>query len=442
MLFIAHPAFALRGRAPAPPDKSLSHRSLIFGALAQGRTQIQHLLEGDDVLRTAAAMRALGAEVRRVGDGAYVVESPGRLGLNSPASVLDFGNAGTGARLSMGAIVGARLTASFTGDASLSKRPMGRVIEPLTAIGAKALGRDKGLLPLTLSGRDQLQQITWRSRQASAQVKSAILLAALGTEGETVVIEPHRSRAHTETLLAAFGVETQSGVDETGGWRVSIRGGQALRPASVIVPGDPSSAAFATIAGLIVPQSDIVIAGVMLAPERDGLYRALRQMGADLSFENERREAGEQVADLRVRASSLRAITTAPEDAAAMIDEFPALAIACARAHGDSRLQGLGELRVKESDRLAAILEGLRAIGVAAEIQGDDLCISGMNGAAPAGAAHISTHGDHRIAMAFLVAGLSAKAPIAVDEAEMIATSFPGFRAHMAAFGAEITEAP
>ncbi|MEZ5892550.1 MAG: 3-phosphoshikimate 1-carboxyvinyltransferase [Parvularculaceae bacterium] len=420
----------LSGVATAPGDKSISHRALILGALADGETRITGLLEADDVLRTAAAMRALGAEVEREG-GVWVVKGgPWR----APEKALYLGNSGTGVRLIMGAAAGAGVTASFDGDVSLRGRPMGRVLEPLRMMGVEAEARE-GKLPVTLSGGD-LKAVSVKLATPSAQVKSAILLAALGAAGATRIHEPILCRDHTERMLSAFGVKISIDPDETGGRFIGIEGGQRLTPATVAVPGDPSSAAFPIAAALIVPNSDVTVKNVLVNPLRTGFYETLREMGAAVSFENQRIENGEPVADIRARHTVLRGVTVPASRAPSMIDEYPILAVVAAYAHGETMMQGLEELRVKESDRIAAVEAGLAANGADAQSGPDWLRVKGAGGMK--GGGRVKTHHDHRIAMSFLVAGLASEHPIEIDDASMIATSFPEFFRLMRGLGADI----
>jgi len=437
----ARRAGALKGRLRVPGDKSISHRALILSALAVGESKITGLLEGDDVLRTAAALRALGAHLDRVVPGEWRVAGSGVGGLAEPEAVLDLGNSGTGARLLMGAVAHNPILAFFTGDASLVKRPMGRVLKPLTEMGACALARGGDKLPLALQGA-ALLPITYRLDVPSAQVKSAVLLAGLGTPGMTTVIEPARTRDHTERLLRHFGAEIAVDRINDHAAAVSLVGCPELMGAAVSVPGDPSSAAFAAVAAVIVPGSAITLEGVCLNPLRTGLYATLREMGASIAFENMREAGGEEVGDIRVSASALTGVEVPPERAPSMIDEYPVLAVAAASARGRTVMRGLAELRVKESDRLAAIARGLARAGVEVESLDDGLVIHGRGEAtAVPGGALIQTQMDHRIAMAFLVLGLASAAPIAIDDADMIATSFPGFAERMRALGARLETA-
>ena len=425
----AAPSKGLAGHIAVPGDKSISHRALILGAMAEGETRIEDLLEGQDVLHTAAAVRALGARVTRLGDGLWTVQGAD---WRSPAEPIDCGNSGTGARLLLGAAAGYPIHATFTGDASLRGRPMKRVLDPLRAMGADTGDGDR--LPVTIRG-GKLRGISYRSPAASAQVKSAILLAGLRADGEIEVIEPGKSRDHTEQMLRAFGCDV-----ETEDNKVRLGARRSLKAADIMVPGDPSSAAFPLVAALIVPDSEVTVYGVLTNPLRTGLFETLLEMGADLSFANRRAVGGEEVADVTARSSTLTAVEVDPSRVPSMIDEFPVLAAAAACAAGQTLMHGLGELRVKESDRLAAILIGLKRCGISAAIVGDTLMVDGCDGPC-AGGADVATHGDHRIAMSFLILGLACRRPVRVDKAEMIGTSFPGFAALMASLGARIGEA-
>lgn len=421
-----------------PGDKSISHRALILGALTVGETTISGLLESEDVLHTADAMRAMGASVERTGAEAWRVRGLGVGGLTAPPGVLDFGNAGTGVRLTMGAVAGCPVTAVFDGDASLRKRPMGRILDPLALMGAKAVAMAEGQrLPLTLQGARDPVPIEYRTPVASAQIKSAVLLAGLSAPGETTVIEAEATRDHTERMLRHFGAEVSVEPDGEHGRRITLKGQPELEPAPLAVPADPSSAAFPLVAALLVPGSDVVLEGVMLNPLRTGLFTTLREMGATIDVVSQRHEGGEDVADLRIRPCLLKGVDVPPERAPSMIDEYPILAVAAAFAEGETRMRGLEELRVKESDRLAAVAAGLRANGVACEIVGDDLIVEGSDRAAGGGT--VETHMDHRIAMAFLVMGLASEKPVTVDDSAFIATSFPGFVEVMRALGAELS---
>lgn len=436
----AAPGSPLKGRLRPPGDKSISHRAMILGLLSQGETRVEGLLEGDDVLRTAAAAKALGAGIDRLGEGRWLVRGVGIGGLTDPADVLDFGNAGTGSRLMMGVVGGQPVTATFDGDASLRSRPMRRILDPLTRMGAQVLSEaEGGRVPLTLRGLNEAIPITYETPAASAQIKSAVLLAGLNAPGITTVIEAAATRDHTERMLRLFGAEVRVEPHGPGGHgrKVSLTGQPTLRGTDVVVPADPSSAAFPLVAALIVPGSDVTIEGVMMNPLRTGLITTLLEMGAQIERVAEREEGGETVADLRVRASRLSGVDVPAERAPAMIDEYPVLAVAASFAEGRTRMNGLHELRVKESDRLAAVAAGLAATGVRHSVEGDDLVVEGDGTAAPGGGT-VATHLDHRIAMAFLVMGLAAKAPVAVDDGAMIATSFPSFLPSMQALGGQI----
>ena len=433
-------AAALNGRLRAPGDKSVSHRALILAALAVGRTRVTGLLEGEDVLRTAAAMGALGAAIRRGDDGAWLIDGVGIGGLAEAEDVLDLGNSGTGARLLMGVVASHGITTFFTGDASLRRRPMARVAEPLQRMGTRILARDGGRLPLAVIGAASPLPITYRLPVPSAQVKSAVLLAGLNAPGETIVIEPQPTRDHSERMLRHFGAALAIH-DGPGGRRIALKGQPELKAADLAVPGDPSSAAFPAIAALLVPGSEVVIEGVGVNPLRTGLLDTLTEMGAELSLLQERIEGGEPVADLRLRSSALRGVEVPAERAPRMIDEYPVLAVAAAFAKGRTVMHGLGELRVKESDRLSAIAQGLTACGVSVAVDGDTLAVDGL-GAPPAGGAEIAAKLDHRIAMAFLVLGLAARRPVRIDDGATIATSFPGFVEAMNGLGASIAPAP
>jgi len=432
----SRPTGALSGVARVPGDKSISHRSLMLGALAVGETVIEGLLEGEDVLRTAAAMRALGASAVRDGDGRWRVHGRGIGGLQEPGDVLDLGNAGTGARLLMGLLATHRLTAFLTGDASLRGRPMARVAKPLQEFGARIIARDGCRLPLAIIGAAEPVPISYRLPVASAQVKSAVLLAGLNTPGETSVIEPEPTRDHTELMLRHFGVEVRVEMT-TDGRRTTIVGQPEITGRRIAVPADPSSAAFPLVAALLLPGSDVTLSNVGINPHRIGLIETLREMGGDIAFTNQRQEAGEPVADIRVRASPLAGVTVPAARAPSMIDEYPVLAVAAACAGGTTVMQGLGELRVKESDRLAAIANGLRACGANVEDGPDSLTVQAGNGR-PRGGAEIATNLDHRIAMAFLVMGMVAERPVEVDDGGPIETSFPGFADLMNGLGAQI----
>ncbi len=428
------PAGPLHGQARVPGDKSISHRALMFAALAIGETRIEGLLEGEDVLRTAAAMQALGAEVARDG-GVWRVSGRGIGGLVEPADVLDMGNSGTAARLLTGMLASHDLFAVMTGDPSLRSRPMRRVTEPLLACGAVFGSRGGGRLPLAIQGAREAWPLDYRLPVASAQVKSAILLAGLNARGITRVEEPAPTRDHTENMLRHFGAEVT--VELAGPERViTLMGQPELRAADVVVPGDPSSAAFPLVAALLVPGSAITLTGIGLNPLRTGLFQTLREMGAAIEVTGQRLQGGEPVGDLVVRHGALRGVDVPPDRAPSMIDEYIILAVAAAFAAGVTRMRGLGELRVKESDRLAATAAMLRDAGVGVAIEGDDLVVQG--GRVPGGVT-VATHMDHRLAMGALVLGLAADAPVAVDDAAFIETSFPGFAPLMRGLGADIS---
>ena len=417
---------ALSGRLRVPGDKSISHRALILGALAVGKTRIAGLLEGEDVINTSKVMAALGARVERVGEGSWEIFGVGVGGFRQPDAPLDFGNSGTGCRLVMGAVAGCPVTATFDGDASLRKRPMKRILDPVAQIGARAVSMaEGGRLPLTLAGARDPVPIVYRTPVASAQIKSAVLLAGLAAPGATTVIETEASRDHTELMLRHFGADVRSEPDGPHGRRITLHGQPELAGTPVVVPADPSSAAFPMVAALIVPGSDLILTGVMTNPLRTGLITTLRQMGARIETLAERSDAGEPMADFRVRASELRGVEVPAERAPSMIDEYPVLAVAAAYAEGTTVMRGLKELRVKESDRLAATADMLRANGVEVEIVGDDLIVHGKGGVPGGGT--VATHMDHRIAMSALVMGVGAQRPVTVDDAAIIATSFPGF---------------
>jgi 3-phosphoshikimate 1-carboxyvinyltransferase len=435
----SRPAQPLAGRITVPGDKSISHRALMFGALAVGETRITGLLEGEDVLRTAAAMRALGAEIVQDADGMWRVAGRGVGGLTEPSDVLDMGNSGTAARLLCGILASHDLFAVMTGDASLRGRPMRRVIDPLSACGAQFVSREGGRLPLSVQGAHEALPLDYRVPVPSAQVKSAVLLCGLNAPGITRVEEPEATRDHSENMLRHFGATVH--VELEGAGRViQLHGQPELRAADVVVPGDPSSAAFPLAAALVVPGSRITIANVGLNPLRTGLLATLAEMGADITVENRRVEGGEPVGDLVVAHGALHAVEVPPGRAPSMIDEYPILAVIAASAEGVTRMRGLKELRVKESDRLSATAAMLAANGVRVEIEGDDLIVHGAPGGV-AGGASVTTHMDHRIAMSALVFGLAARAPIAVDDAAFIDTSFPQFVALMDGLGARLATA-
>src|SRR5580704_11634857 len=427
----------LQGRVRVPGDKSISHRALILGALAVGETRISGLLEGEDVLNTGNAVRALGAQVERIGVGAWRVHGVGVAGFAEPAAALDFGNSGTGARLMLGAVAGSPIIARFDGDASLRKRPMRRVLEPLERIGARTLASDDGRLPLTLAGARDPIPIVYEPPVASAQLKSAVLLAGLAAPGETVVIEAEATRDHTEKMLSHFGAQVRVEPEGAHGRRITLVGQPELAPRPIVVPADPSSAAFALVAAAITPGSEVILEGVMLNPLRAGLIDTLADMGAAIERLDVRNEGGEEVADIRVRGGALRGVEVPAARAPAMIDEYPVLAVAAAFAEGTTVMRGLKELRVKESDRLAATAALLRANGVAVDIEGDDLIVHGKGHAAGGGV--VTTHMDHRIAMAAMVLGLTSDKPVQIDDGTFIATSFPGFVELMRGLGADLS---
>jgi 3-phosphoshikimate 1-carboxyvinyltransferase len=428
----------LTGKVRVPGDKSISHRALILGALAVGETRISGLLEGEDVLNTAKSMRALGAAVARTGDFAWSVHGVGVAGFAEPKAPLDFGNSGTGCRLVMGAVAGCPISAVFDGDASLRSRPMRRVLDPLELMGARVGDSGQGgRLPLTLQGARDPLPILYRTPVASAQIKSAVLLAGLAAPGTTTVIESEASRDHTELMLKHFGAEIVSTKEGSHGRKIALTGQPELRGANVVVPADPSSAAFPIVAALIVEGSDIVLSDVMINPLRTGLFTTLREMGASIEETEVRGDAGEPMAQLRVRASKLRGVEVPPERAPSMIDEYLVLAVAASFAEGTTIMRGLHELRVKESDRLEATAAMLRVNGVKVEIAGDDLIVEGR-GHVP-GEGLVATHMDHRIAMSALVMGLASDKPVKVDDTAFIATSFPDFIPMMRLLGAEFS---
>jgi len=429
----------LQGVALIPGDKSISHRSLILGALAVGETRISGLLEGEDVIDTARAMRAFGAEVTHLGPGAWSVHGVGVGGFAEPAGVIDCGNSGTGVRLIMGAMATSPIAATFTGDASLCGRPMGRVTDPLALFGARAYGRQGGRLPMTIIGAADPLPVRYAVPVPSAQVKSAVLLAGLNAPGQTVVIERESTRDHSERMLAGFGAQVQI---ETlpEGRVISLTGQPELRPQTIAVPRDPSSAAFPVCAALIAPGSDVLVPNIGLNPTRAGLFTTLVEMGADLTYENRRLEGGEPVADLRARFSpDLRGIEVPPARAASMIDEYPVLSVVAAFAQGATVMRGVRELRVKESDRIDAMARGLRDAGITVEEGEDWWIVHGRGHGAVPGGVTVATRLDHRIAMAFLVMGLASSRPMTVDDGSPIATSFPAFAPLMAALGATIS---
>lgn len=434
----AYPSRDLTGVAEIPGDKSISHRALIFGALAEGTTRITGLLEGEDVLDTASAMRSFGATVTQTGPGAWEVTGVGAAGFAEPDHVIDCGNSGTGVRLIMGAMASFPINACFTGDASLVKRPMARITEPLALFGAEAHGRSGGRLPLVLTGAAEPVAVRYTLPMPSAQVKSAVLLAGLNAPGDTVVIEPEATRDHTERMLQGFGAELR--VEETAKGRViTLTGRPRLQAQEIAVPRDPSSAAFPVCAALVTPGAEVRVPGIGLNPTRAGLFTTLREMGADLSYENERSEGGEPAADLLARYSpQMRGITVPAHRAASMIDEYPVLSVVAAYATGVTEMPGVAELRVKESDRIAAMKAALIANGVTVEDGPDWWRVTGLGPEGVPGGARCATHLDHRIAMSCLILGLGAQAPVSVDDGAPIATSFPDFEPLMAALGAKI----
>jgi len=436
----AYKSGPLTGTALIPGDKSISHRALIFGAMAVGETKITGLLEGQDVLDTARAMRAFGADVESHGEGAWAVRGVGVGGFREPADVIDCGNSGTGARLIMGAMASTPICATFTGDASLRKRPMGRVTDPLSLFGAQAYGRTGGRLPMTIVGAKAATGVRYALPVASAQVKSAVLLAGLAARGETVVIEREPTRDHSEQMLRGFGAQLDVTASPEG-HVITLIGQPELKPQTVAVPRDPSSAAFPTCAALIVEGSDIMVPGVSQNLTRNGLYITLVEMGADIEFQNPRSEGGEPVADLRVRFSpDMKGIEVPPSRAPSMIDEYPILSVVAAFSSGKTVMRGVKELRVKESDRIDAMARGLEACGVRIEEDEDTLIVHGMGAGGVAGGARTATHLDHRIAMSFLILGMAAQKPVSVDDASPIATSFPMFTPLMTALGAALRD--
>lgn len=429
---------ALKGRVRVPGDKSISLRSLILGAMSVGETGITGMLEGEDAISTAKAMQVLGALVERTGEQAWRIMGVGVGGFAQPRAALDFGNSGTGCRLTMGAVAGCPISATFDGDASLRSRPMRRILDPLEKFGARTIDQQEGgRLPLTVQGARDPIPVVYEVPVPSAQVKSAVLLAGLAAPGTTTVIENEATRDHTERMLRHFGAEVRVELSGAHGRRVTLKGQPELVPAPIVVPADPSSASFPLVAALIVPGSELILEGVMTNPLRTGLFTTLREMGAAIEEIDRRTEGGEDVADLRVRAGALKCVDVPAERAPTMIDEYPVLAVAASFAEGTTRMRGLKELRVKESDRLAATAAMLRNNGVAVEIEGDDLIVHGKDRAAGGGL--VATHMDHRIAMAALVMGLASEKPVNVDDTAFIQTSFPGFVAMMRRIGGELS---
>ena len=428
----------LKGEAHVPGDKSISHRALIFGAMAVGETNISGLLEGQDVLDTARAMQSFGATVENLGHGNWRVQGVGTGGFAEPDHVIDCGNSGTGVRLIMGAVATCPITVTFTGDASLNGRPMARVTDPLALFGTRSYGRKGGRLPLTLVGAENPTPVRYTTPVPSAQVKSAVLLAGLNTPGETVVVEKEATRDHTERMLAGFGADIRTEITDEGRV-ITLKGQPELQPQTIVVPRDPSSAAFPVCAALITPGSDVLVPNIGLNPTRAGLFTTLQEMGADLTFENLHEEGGEPVADLRARYSpDMKGIEVPPERAASMIDEYPVLSVVAANATGDTVMRGVKELRVKESDRIDAMARGLRGNGVQVEEGPDWWIVKGMGAGNVPGGFTVETFLDHRIAMSFLCLGLSTKAPVTVDDAGPIATSFPIFVPLMTTLGATL----
>ena len=437
MAWTSHPVRRIAGAIWAPGDKSCSHRALILGGLARGTSHFSGLLEGDDVIRTGQAMQALGAGVRRVAPGSWEVTGVAGRGLSSPASPLDFGNSGTGSRLMMGAMAGHRLTASLTGDASLRSRPMNRILTPLRQMGLSDDAGPDGRLPFSITGSGNLRAIAYAPPQASAQVKSAVLLAGLSAEGETTILEPRPTRDHTERMLTGFGAGVSIAMQPGGGSRIGLVGGQMLSAIETAIPGDPSSAAFLIAAGLLSPEGDVLVEGVMSNPTRSGFYDAASLMGAGLGAEEKGEAAGERLIDLHAGSAELTGISVPERLVASMIDEFPILAVLAAFARGETRVTGAEELRVKESDRISAVVAMLRVNGVRAEETGDGFIIEGCGGPVPGGGL-VETRHDHRIAMSALVMGTASIRPVSVDDVSMIDTSYPDFLQHMRVLGADI----
>ena len=435
---VSRRAKELKGVARVPGDKSISHRSFMFGGLASGETRITGLLEGEDVMRTGDAMKAMGARIEKLG-GEWIIQGIGNGCLLQPERPLDFGNAGTGSRLTMGLVGTYDMETTFIGDASLSGRPMGRVLEPLRQMGVQVLHAAPGdRMPITLRGPKRAAPITYRVPMASAQVKSAVLLAGLNTASVTTVVEPVMTRDHTEKMLQGFGANLTVETDDEGVRHIFIEGQGKLTGQTIAVPGDPSSAGFPLVAALIVPGSDVVIENVLMNPTRTGLLLTLQEMGGDIEILNPRNTGGEDVADLRVRGSHLKGVAVPAARAPSMIDEYPVLAVAASFADGETLMEGLEELRVKESDRLAAVARGLEANGVDCTEGETSLAVRGRPGGKGLGGGTVATHLDHRIAMSFLVLGLATEKPVTVDDANMIATSFPEFMGLMRELGAEI----
>ena len=436
MVWTSHPVKQITGTLRAPGDKSCSHRALILGGLAKGTSEISGLLEGEDVLNTGRVMAALGADVERVGEGAWQVTGVGERGLQTPKIDLDFGNSGTGSRLMLGVVAGYPVEARFIGDESLSGRPMGRVLDPLTEMGVQYEASDGKTLPLTLKGRSDLSAISYQPPHASAQVKSCILLAGLNAQGETQVREPRITRDHSERMLRGFGAEVNTQRDGAANV-VSIQGGQSLFAQETIVPGDPSSAAFLAAAAMISPRGGVVVEGMMSNETRDGFYRAAALMGAHVGAEDVGTAAGERLIDMSFESAELKGTEIPVDLVPSMIDEFPILAVLAAFATGTTVVKGAEELRVKESDRIKAVVEMLRVNGVEVEETKDGFIVHGCAGAVPGGGL-VETHHDHRIAMSALIMGTASQNPVSIDDAAMIATSYPEFMAHMKSLGADL----
>ncbi len=441
MVWTSHPVRSLRGSVRAPGDKSCSHRAFILAAMAEGRSDFTGMLEGDDVMRTARAAAALGAGIEQAGPGCWSVTGRGRLA--SPSEALDFGNSGTGSRLMMGAVAGFPVTATFIGDASLSSRPMGRILDPLMQMGASLQAAEGGRLPVTLTGSERLQAIDYAPPKASAQVKSAVLLAGLHAEGTTIVREARDTRDHTERMLRAAGIELDvTRLGPGGGRSIALTGGQRLAPVETAIPGDPSSAAFLIAAGLVSPDGNVLVEGVMSNETRCGLFDLLGgRMGASLGADDTGEACGERMIDLQAVSGGLTATDVPERLVPAMIDEFPVLAVLAAFAEGETRVTGAGELRVKETDRIRAVVDMLAINGVEAEELEDGFIVAGCGGPPPGGGC-VETRHDHRIAMSALVMGTATRAPVAVDDVSMIATSYPGFLADMTRLGADIRDVP
>jgi 3-phosphoshikimate 1-carboxyvinyltransferase len=435
---ISRRSSGLSGTVQVPGDKSISHRSLILGAMAVGETVITGLLEGEDVLATANAMRQLGATLEREGKGVWHVHGVGVGGFTEPSRVIDCGNSGTGVRLIMGVVATAGFATTFTGDESLCSRPMGRVLDPLSKFGARARGRTNGRLPLTLQGTAMPTPVNYRLPVPSAQVKSAVLLAGLNAPGETVVVEPEATRDHTEKMLAGFGAPLRIDVDKDGARIICLEGRPELRPLSIAIPSDPSSAAFVVVAAAITPGSEILVKSVGMNPTRAGLFLTLQEMGADLTIENKRVEGGEPVADIRSRHSNLKGIEVPPERATSMIDEYPILSVAASFAEGRTTMCGVHELRVKETDRIAAMAVGLRDAGVVVDEEQDMMRVHGRGADGVIGGVTARAQLDHRIAMSFAVMGMASQQPIRVDDSNPINTSFPTFLRKMNKLGGDV----